>query len=767
MSRRRSALELAGAIGVLALALAIACRGLILGTVVGIWDVEAAYAHEFTLLADFSRSFQLLLWNPLSNGGSPEYLRDTGNLSPLNILAASVIGGKLASFWKYWLFFWLLGGVGILCLARHFRAPTWGGLVVALGFLFSGFYTGHASHTSYLVSASFLPWIVWRTDVALLTRRWLPAIEAGALWGLSALSGYPAFAILSGCFVASWALLRALGTDPVLAPGAPSASGGAAHRSLLARLGWAGATCVIVLSVGAPILSPTHAGLAVESAGYTDRSGAVPREVALQSNSLPPGAVSTMASPDIPMFKLDDRTLWPGCDVTMCSAYCGVLVPVLVLLALLLKPRSSFYWSALACGLAFLVVAMGADLPVRGWLYDWLPPTRYFRHPAIFRLYWILALSALALCATRDLRAAANRRDARLKFLGAAVVLAASAFQTFQLVSASLSADISILPGARLAMLVLWGGAVALGVLAAGVPAALTGRLLPSLLVALAFGDALYSAQSSALVMFSTSPAGPEEWRKIDASHDPSLDWTAKGLDRRLGFSAGAHYSPVAAVFNGGYASKTPTIYNYGPLANHHHEPLHTLSASLHPGCVPWIKQETLLDEVLGPKRIWFAERVAEVPPAHNAFEAFSARSSALGSPPLLLHRRESLLSAETAEASGEELGAIAELPPVRELQATLEEYTPRRLVLSATVPVDGWLWVTDRWARLGRVALAIEKHRARTGAPPERIEDLAETFADGLPRDPMTGAPFSYRLVDGRARLGPTACPEHGGDAC
>ena len=120
---------------VLALALLVACRGLVLGTAIGKWDVEAAYAHEFTLLADYARSFQLLLWNPLCNGGSPEYLRDNGTLSPLNLLLAFVVGGKLMSFWQYWLALWLLGGVGMLCLARHLRAPAWGGVVVALGFL--------------------------------------------------------------------------------------------------------------------------------------------------------------------------------------------------------------------------------------------------------------------------------------------------------------------------------------------------------------------------------------------------------------------------------------------------------------------------------------------------------------------------------------------------------------------------------------------------------------------------------------------------------
>lgn len=66
----------------------------------------------------------------------------------------------------------------------------------------------------------------------------------------------------------------------------------------------------------------------------------------------------------------------------------------------------------------------------------------------------------------------------------------------------------------------------------------------------------------------------------------------------------------------------------------------------------------------------------------------------------------------------------------------------------------------------LGRVALAIEEQRERTGALPERLELLAEAFPGGLPTDPLTGASFPYTVDGSHARLGPTACPEHGSDA-
>ena len=96
----------------------------------------------------------------------------------------------------------------MVVLAWHMGAPAWAGFVIALGFAFSGFFTGHAEHTATIYSASFLPWFLWRLDVALLSARINPAIEAGALWGLSALGGYPELTILSGGFLFLWALGR-------------------------------------------------------------------------------------------------------------------------------------------------------------------------------------------------------------------------------------------------------------------------------------------------------------------------------------------------------------------------------------------------------------------------------------------------------------------------------------------------------------------------------------------------------------------------------
>ena len=121
---------------------------LVLGQAVGRWDTDSQYMQYYVLVADFARAGRFLYWDPWSNGGIP-LMGDpqVGAFSPVTLLFGLITGGSSTGFIVYWLSMWWLGGLGIMILARHFKAPPWGGFLVAVGFLFSGAYMGHAQHT--------------------------------------------------------------------------------------------------------------------------------------------------------------------------------------------------------------------------------------------------------------------------------------------------------------------------------------------------------------------------------------------------------------------------------------------------------------------------------------------------------------------------------------------------------------------------------------------------------------------------------------------
>ena len=318
-------------------------------------------------------------------------------------------------------------------------APAWGGLVGALGFAASGLYTGHAEHTSSLYSICLLPFIIWRLNIALWSGRIGPAVGAGALWGLSGLGGYPQLTILTGAYVFLWALgrWRCAAAQP------PESSVGAAGDIRPARVPprslFAIGAVAAVAVVGILVLSPSYFGYFTEAFGFSDRVGPRPRYIALGLQPLAVGALTTFSSPYLPILKIyGNPTLWPTTDVSMSSVYLGASVFVLALFALVRRPLARWRWWLVAVSLFFLLASLGDQFPLRGWLYDLFYPTRFFRTPALFRVYAMLSVVVLALVATRDIRMAMAdaRADTWRRLLSVAVISAVEALAAYVFVLA-------------------------------------------------------------------------------------------------------------------------------------------------------------------------------------------------------------------------------------------------------------------------------------------------------------------------------------------
>ena len=130
-----------------------------------------------------------------------------------------------------------------------------------MGFAFCGFYTGQAEHTSWVHAISFLPWILWRFDVALQTRALRPAFEAGGLWGLSGLGR------LSGTHDAERRFRVSVDAGAVL----PSPRR-RIDRPCRPRLSFGLVAAALVLFVGLPVLAPSYVAFFFEGgSGYSDR----------------------------------------------------------------------------------------------------------------------------------------------------------------------------------------------------------------------------------------------------------------------------------------------------------------------------------------------------------------------------------------------------------------------------------------------------------------------------------------------------------------
>ena len=130
---------------------------------------------------------------------------------------------------------------------------------------------------------------------------------------------------------------------------------------------------------GALVLSPSYIAFLGMREDTATGGGTFEGRRALGKSSPSSGALATFASPYLSVLQLYNPKLWDITDVTLSSIYLGASIPILGLSGLSGTTEISLALVGVAgVGVFFLLSAMGKYVPIRGWLYDFVPPTRYF-----------------------------------------------------------------------------------------------------------------------------------------------------------------------------------------------------------------------------------------------------------------------------------------------------------------------------------------------------------------------------------------------------
>lgn len=635
---------------------------LLAGWAVEHWDGQQFFAPFFTYLAEVVRSGHWLLWNPFSNAGSPDFAEpQVGAFSPIALGFAALAGPSALAFRCYWLCVWLLGGVGMFVYARFLGAPVWGRLISGLAFVFSGYYLGHAQHISVIYSISFLPWMILRLDRAVLTGRRGPALEAGALWGLSALAGNPAVTISTALFVGAFAVVRAFGESAAV---------------LVTRARDAVVALALFFTVGAVVLAPTYFSFKYESLGYSDRSGPLTRECVTESNRIEPAGLVAILNPYVPAMSRANLKR-DGSHLEISPMYFGAVPLALALLALALPGARRWKWGVFGLALLFLGFTLGTSLPLRGWLYDFVPPTRYFRHPNMFRGYFIFAVLVLAVPAMVQIERWRQRGTAPAQTLRRFALLSAllstvglGSFIYFYVEAERLG------PYGQTALshaALVWIGLVSLAGLAVARPIWLS--RLPGAFALLTVVDLLgahYLSADSAFEIGRDSREQPQTERSV-------VDLGPDNFARAYVAMANQHL----------YLHK-PVYCSYAAMLN----AMHLTSA----------ENGTLMGFATGHDRLWFSPSVVEAPVTPETLELLTAEVAARKAPILLWHSREAML--HQTEAAPLDPATLHAAPAAVQIPFQVETYRPNDLSLRVTCPTAGWLLITDRWSRSWRATV-------------------------------------------------------------
>ena len=364
-----------------------------------LWDARDFFYPAFTYAADSIAERRFPLWDPFTNCGLPFHADpQSPTLSPIALFFGYLFPDTSLGFIAFWTFHWWWGGVGMLWLARHFGGSPLGGLFAAITYALSGFFIGHAEHTSYLIVAAWLPWIFWFADKALLTSNHGWSILAGSALGTASLGGYPGLVAFTGFAVSLWLILRHLPAGSIAERIMPSLKTRAAHVV---------ATICIIALVSITIWSPVLHAFFTEGGAYTDRVAGLAPEA---SNDSSPFVLKALFSILFPYVTIAGN-LWMHVSISMTNAYMGILTIPFAILWWWKERKKQRLWGLLIFLIFMFLLSLGGKAGVRTILYYLYPPLQFMRYSAPFRLYWIMPITLLGGLGFSSLRRCSGEKN--------------------------------------------------------------------------------------------------------------------------------------------------------------------------------------------------------------------------------------------------------------------------------------------------------------------------------------------------------------------
>lgn len=358
-------------------------------------DVFLAWIPFGTELSVALREGRLPLWAPGMMNGFPLLAEgQVGALYPVNLFLYCLLPAHWAvSYQNFVHIIW--ANVGMYVLARVYSYQIVGALLAALIFSFNGFTVSHLIHVPFITTLSWLPWVV------VLNRRFQIACQTGTKTGrwflgltlalaLQMLTGFPQLVLLSGITVALFSLFdRWVG------------------RTNWRAIMWAGIPWLLGAGIAAIQLIPTF-----ELMQYSERVTVLGNTFS-SSYALPLGALWRLIVHqvgDIP--DTTNNEFWN---------YVGILPLVLAFLAILVQ-RNAWTMFLVFLALSGISLAVGNANPLFPYISA-LPILNYFRAPARFMLFFVMAAAFLSATTFQFLSQRLEKRSTRRWIIG--IVLSA------------------------------------------------------------------------------------------------------------------------------------------------------------------------------------------------------------------------------------------------------------------------------------------------------------------------------------------------------
>lgn len=332
------------------------------------YDMPDCYYPWRSFIADALQNGNAPVWNPYQLFGSPIHADpSSGAWYPPVWVIGLLFGYSLKILgWELLLHVWL-AGVGFLKLGKRLGFSAQTSFLLSIGYMLSGIFTGNAQHITYVISACWIPFILYY--FLNTAQRFCPAesLKGGIALFFLITGGYPAFSIILVYLLLIISLYHFIHLISQKK-----------HREItqwISSQALFGGTALL-LSGGflwsvyrvTPLITRTRSFSAADA----------------QYGPFSPEAILSFILPYTSVDPVFVKT-----DISMANGYFGMAFFLFFILSFLYK-ASTLIRIFQAFAIFALSASVGSALPVREWLFDYAPLMNLFRFPGVFRLFVIL-----------------------------------------------------------------------------------------------------------------------------------------------------------------------------------------------------------------------------------------------------------------------------------------------------------------------------------------------------------------------------------------
>ena len=344
------------------------------------YNLGFPYRYSVT---DTIRHGMLPFWNPYQGMGIPAHADPSANIFYLPLWIFAAFFGKYTTICcsAEYLLHTFVGGVGFYFLSKHLVKDNFASFLAACFYVLSGFFVGNAQHLSWIVSATWVPWVIFAFIDLMENPRVRPMLLFPVAFSLLLTGGYPGF-----IFVTAYILLALLlffivkywiktfdNWKRLLLYGAISSA--------------------ITICLCLPTLL-----------SFWEIHSEITRGAALSfTDTGEPLTLPSLVSLCFPYIANSD-SLFTHTDISMGSIYMGLLALPTIAVGLW-KNRDSLLWFLFGIGIFSFLAAFGTNIPLNRLAFEHLPFLSLIRLPGLYRLFFIVPMLLLSAKGIQVMRA--------------------------------------------------------------------------------------------------------------------------------------------------------------------------------------------------------------------------------------------------------------------------------------------------------------------------------------------------------------------------